>query len=169
MFRIAVYTCILIFSAKVHAFRANIGFWQMPTSSCPAISPWNSKVGNWLTTNTHSYSNQTWTTFSNALPGNISQARVAVVGDYIYLYGGHNGSSDGQTNAIHRAPKSDPSTWTKLTPTLPSKLWQSHIAIIGDYIYLFGGRTGQSNSSTTNAIYRAPISDPTSWTTTGAT
>lgn len=164
----AVFACVFIACPEAYAFRANFAFWLSSAGSCQFVNPWNTTGINWITSNAHTYSNPTWTTYSNALPGNVSSAKAAVIGEYVYLFGGHNGSSNGQLNSIHRAPKSNPTSWTKLGQTLPSTLSVSHLAIIGDYVYLFGGRTAQSNDSTTNRIYRAPLSDPTSWTDTGA-
>ena len=167
---LAIVIFILLLFPQAYAFRANFAFWVgKTTSSCESLPSWLSTGPNWITSGTHKYDNSTWTTYSNGLPSNVSMGQVAVIGDYVYLYGGFSGSANGETNAIHRAPVSNPTSMTKLSPTLPAKIWRSHLAVIGDYIYLFGGRTATANSSTTNAIYRAPVSDPTSWTTTGGT
>ena len=55
---------------------------------------------------------------------------------------------------------------TNTGATLPSNLYTSQTAVIGNTIYLFGGYNG---SAVTNVIYSAPVSNPTSWTNTGAT
>ena len=49
-----------------------------------------------------------------------------------------------------------------MSETLPEAFSSSQVAVIGNYVYLLGG-------SYTNVIYRAPVSDPTNWTNTGAT
>ena len=56
--------------------------------------------------------------------------------------------------------------FTNSPNTLPSNLGYSHLAIIGDDIYLFGGWNG---SGSLNVIYKSNIFNSTSWTNTGAT
>ncbi|HEY4510917.1 MAG TPA: hypothetical protein VJG29_00925 [Candidatus Paceibacterota bacterium] len=110
----------------------------------------------------YSLDESSWITTGATLPASLSSAQIAVIGDYIYLFGGESG---GETNVIYRAPVSNPTSWSNTGATLPGVLSQSQSAIIGDYVYLFGG----SNGSETNVIYRAPVSDPTSWSDTGST
>jgi len=161
----AVFACVFIACPEAYAFRANFAFWLSSAGSCQFVNPWNTTGINWITSNAHTYSNPTWTTYSNALPGNVSSAKAAVIGEYVYLFGGHNGSSNGQLNSIHRAPVSNPTSWSNTGKTLPANLYSAQLAVIGKYLYLFGGSSG----SYVNTIYRAPLSDPTSWTNAGST
>ncbi|MFA5926334.1 MAG: LamG-like jellyroll fold domain-containing protein, partial [Parcubacteria group bacterium] len=105
-----------------------------------------------------------WVDTGATLPGVLAHSQTAVIGDYVYLFGGTNASA--ATNVIYRAPVSNPTSWTNTGATLPGNLQQSQVAVIGDYVYLFGG---VSASAITNVIYRAPVSDPTSWSNTGST
>ncbi len=101
-----------------------------------------------------------WAT-AGYMPSSLSQFSSAVVGDYIYFFGGYNGST--ASSKIFRAPVSNPLNVVDLDVNLPTILYYSNLAIIGDYIYLFGGYS----STYANVIYRAPVSDPTAWTNTG--
>jgi hypothetical protein len=103
-----------------------------------------------------------WITETGTLPGALRFSQVAVIGDYVYLFGGYGTTA---TNIIYRAPTSDPTAWVNTGSTLPTNLYASQVAVIGDYVYLFGG----NNGTVSNVIYRAPVSNPTSWTNTGST
>jgi len=109
----------------------------------------------------------TWTNTGKTLPAATSYASLVRVGDMLYMYGGRLNNTTAATNVIWSAPVSDPTTWTNVTQTtgkvLPSNLSFSQAAVIGDSIYLFGGRNTPTTS--TNAIYQASTSDPTTWTT----
>src|SRR3989344_1758413 len=59
------------------------------------------------------------------------------------------------------------SSWVDTGADLPGVLGGSNIATVGDYVYLFGGKTSTTGFS--NAIYRAPVTSPTAWVNTGAT
>ncbi|MBP9763268.1 MAG: tail fiber domain-containing protein [Candidatus Pacebacteria bacterium] len=159
-------------------FNVNGTLFNLPTSQGGAgYVLQNDGSGNlsWVATSTlgisapgsDSYSNvlsNVWMNSAKTLPPAVlGYHQTAVIGDYVYTFGGYNGS---WTNAIYRAPVSDPNTWTNTGSTLPGVLGISQIAVIGDYVYLFGGYTG---SAYTNVIYRAPVSNPTSWTNTGST
>jgi len=103
-----------------------------------------------------------------SLPYNLADSQVAIIGDFVYLFGGDNGGTMAHNppppvsnNIIYKAPITDPSAWVNTNATLPSDLTSSQTAVIGDYVYLFGG-------SGTNKIYRAPITNPTAWVDTGA-
>jgi hypothetical protein len=61
----------------------------------------------------------------------------------------------------------DPSGWADTIATLPGFLYASQLAVIGNYVYLFGGADGSFNN--TNVIYRARVSDPKSWADIGFT
>jgi hypothetical protein len=101
-----------------------------------------------------------WVDTGSTLPDSMNWSQVAVIGDYVYIFGSSAGSK------IYRAPVSDPRSWVDTGSTLPEAVWASQLSVIGDYIYLFGGRVGVS--STTNKIYRAPVSNPLNWAETGS-
>ncbi|MBI5742475.1 MAG: tail fiber domain-containing protein, partial [Candidatus Niyogibacteria bacterium] len=103
------------------------------------------------------------TNTGSTLPGILGRSQTAVIGDYVYLFGGNNTA---YTNVIYRAPVSNPTSWSDTGSTIPGNLGNSQTAVIGDYVYLFGGYNG---TAYTNVIYRAPVSNPTSWTNTGST
>ncbi len=111
-----------------------------------------------------------WTTGS--LPGTISGSQTAVIGSYVYLFGGFYSVSGGYDSRIFRAPISDPNSWTDMSLTangskrLPGALGFSHLAIVGSTVYLFGGYNGTNGWR--NVIYSAPVSDPLTWSDTGA-
>jgi len=94
------------------------------------------------------------------LPHNIYDSQLAIIGDYVYLFGGNIHAN------IYRAPTSNPTRWEDTLHYLPSPLYGSQLAIIGSNIYLFGGNNGQGAK---NVIYSAPVSDPLNWTDTGST
>ena len=97
----------------------------------------------------------TWMDTGKTFPVNGSPSQIAVIGSYIYLFGYYS-------NAIYRAPVSDPTTWSVVSgKTLPAAIGDSQLAVIGNYVYLFGSFVSGGGSS--NAIYRAPVSDPTTW------
>ncbi|MGH7156500.1 MAG: Kelch repeat-containing protein [Candidatus Saccharimonadales bacterium] len=111
-----------------------------------------------------------WSTSGSTLPGPLAESQLAVIGNYIYLFGGFNSSwGSGWSNVIYRAPVSSPTTWTNMSLpangsyTIPALLAGSQLAVIGNYVYLFGGAI---SGSLTNEIFRAPISNPLSWGTT---
>lgn len=108
----------------------------------------------------------TWTNTTKTLPSNVAYSQVAVIGNYVYLFGGYLGGTNGQS-IIYRASISDPMTWTNTGSTLPGMLGLSQLAIIDNYVYLFGGFVN-GGSSYSSVIYRAAVSDPTTWTNTGS-
>jgi len=95
-----------------------------------------------------------WVDTGAVLPVNLHASQIATVGDYIYLLGGYSGDAEDATNAVHRAPISNPTAWVNTNAPLPGKLSHSQTAIIGDYVYLFGGWDG---ALYTNVIHRALI------------
>ena len=99
-----------------------------------------------------------FTNSPNALPGNLHVSQLAIIGDDIYLFGGHNGSAS--LNIIYKSNISNPTSWTNTGSTLPGILSSSQLAIIGDDIYLFGGNNG---SASINIIYKSNISNPIIW------
>ena len=86
-------------------------------------------------------------------------SQAAVIGNYVYLFGGYNGSA---TATIQRAPISSPTTWSNYS-TIPAGLYASQLAVIGNYVYLFGGDDGSGVGS--RVIYRASTANLASWTT----
>jgi len=103
------------------------------------------------------------TSWSSA--GTLSEIKAfatqAIIGDYIYIFGGFNGSA--YVDTIIKAPISDPTSWSS-AGTLSEIKSDATQAIIGDYIYIFGGR---NSSAYVDTIIKAPISDPTSWSSAG--
>lgn len=55
----------------------------------------------------------------------------------------------------------DPLKWETTKRVLPKSVPQSHLSIIGDYVYLFGGQI-------TDKIFRANLDNPADWADTGA-
>jgi N-acetylneuraminic acid mutarotase len=104
-----------------------------------------------------------WVDHGPLLPDKIHKQQLAIVDGYIYLYGGEK--KDFAVEYIFRASVDDPLTWTQMPETLPQKLYGSHLAILGNHIYLLGGL--HSLDAPTANIYRAPISNPLSWSIVG--
>lgn len=98
------------------------------------------------------------------LPGSADRGQMVVIGDYIYCFGGYNGTT--AIANIYRASVSDPTTWIDTGSVIPSAIYGSSIAIVDSKIYIFGG---YGASASTNVIYSADISNPTNWTNTGKT
>ncbi|MDB5244169.1 MAG: hypothetical protein JWN18_39, partial [Parcubacteria group bacterium] len=107
-----------------------------------------------------------WVNTGSILPQNTSAAHtVAVINDYIYIFGGYIGGFP--SGSIYRAPVSNPTSWSITSGTgNPGSAYGASLAVLGDYIYEFGGNNG---SGATSAIYRAPVSSPANWVNTGAT
>ena len=108
-----------------------------------------------------------------SLPTGMAQgySNPVIIGDYIYRFGGYNYTTyAGGVASVARAPLSSPTSWTRYPNVLPqaSGMYAHGVAVIGDYVYLFGGYNG---SSYLNTIYRAPLSSdltsPSSWTSGG--
>ena len=106
----------------------------------------------------------TWEDTNASLPLPLNGSQTAVIGDYVYLFGGHNNSVD-----ILRAPISDPTAWVDTGADLPTFIYNSQTVLIGNYVYLFGGSPVSGSNNSTNIILRAPLADPTSWVDTGLT
>lgn len=99
-----------------------------------------------------------WNTTKRVLPQAIAYSHLAVIGDYVYLFGGQ------VTNKIFRATLDNPATWFDTGAVLPTDLYAGQLAIVDDRVYIFGGNDGEA----TDAIYSAPISDPLDWTNHGS-
>ena len=66
-------------------------------------------------------------------------------------------------------PSTSSNTWSAVAgKSTQSTFGYSSTAVIGDKVYRFGGYS-DSPSGASNAIYSAPVSDPTNWTDTGKT
>ncbi|HWB34242.1 MAG TPA: hypothetical protein VG753_02920 [Candidatus Paceibacterota bacterium] len=89
-------------------------------------------------------------------------ANLIILGNDMYLMGGEG-------NYIMTASTSDPTSWAKSAKTTPFNAdYGTNLAVVGDYIYSFGGGY-IGNGKNDQAIYRAPVSDPTNWVNTGKT
>ena len=98
-----------------------------------------------------------WGYAEKVLPTKISYSTIQIIGDYIYMIGGYVDSA--YSDNIFKAPISDPTTWSDINATMPNAVARATSQIIGDYIYTFGGLTTDASSK----IYRAHVSDLTSW------
>ena len=103
-----------------------------------------------------------WSDTGSDLPGALAYSQVAIIGNYIYLFGGQSGGS--AVNYIYRAATSNPTNWSYVS-NLPTALSNPQVAVIGNYVYLFGGFT---TTDVTNHVYRASVSDPLTWTDMGS-
>ena len=99
-----------------------------------------------------------WFTTRKVLPQAVYDGQLAIIGDYVYIFGGKS------SRRILRAKISNPTDWVDTGATLPSNLSGSQLAIIGQNIYLFGGQ----NTQTLDTIYSANISNPLAWTNHGS-
>lgn len=111
-----------------------------------------------------------WVNTGALLPMPVDDSALAIVGDYVYLFGGHSyydaaNNLSRPLDTILRAPLSNPTNWTDTGAHIPATLANASLAVIGNYIYLFGGF--RNNAAVTNIIYRAPISNPVNWTDSG--
>ena len=107
--------------------------------------------------------NESWVDAGATIPGALSHSQSAVIGEYIYLFGGIiSGTS---TSQIYRASLNNPTSWVDTGAVLPATLNSSQAVIIGEYVYLFGGVAA---GVATASIYRAPVTNPLLWEDTGA-
>ena len=98
----------------------------------------------------------------SVLPGGNSQGSTFIGTDNFIYYVGGRGS--GNTDAIWKAPKSDPTSWTDTGSTLNAPLFAAWSYTVGGKAYLVAGRNGSTDQT---AIYSADLTDLTSWTTEG--
>jgi N-acetylneuraminic acid mutarotase len=98
-----------------------------------------------------------WKSTLRVLPQSLPYSHVAIVDDFVYLFGGQI------TDHIFRASLNKPADWIDTGVTLPTPLYGGQLAIIGDRIYIFGG----NNTEATDEIFSAPTSDPLNWTNHG--
>lgn len=119
----------------------------------------------WKSTSSYALDPAAWVLDTNPMAGALAYSQSAVIGSYVYLFGGYNSATGHYTNVIYRAPTSDPTAWSNTGATLPGSVGAAQLAVVGSYVYLFGG---VNDSAYLNTIYKAPISDPTAWVDTGA-
>nr|CAG4717363.1 unnamed protein product [Naegleria fowleri] len=118
---------------------------------------------------------QEWELVNVTLPIPLASGSIQVIGDFVYIFGGmsrlyyYNETWDeGPTIApiivdtILRAPLSNVVSF-EIVPNkkISTPLHSAYSEIVGDYVYLFGG-SNELHNSTFN-IFRAPLSDPTTW------
>lgn len=99
-----------------------------------------------------------WITTRKVLPQAVYDGQLAIIGEYVYIFGGKS------SNKILRANINNPTDWVDTGATLPSELSGSQLAIINQTIYLFGGQDEQ----TLDTIYSANVSNPLVWTNHGS-
>ena len=108
-----------------------------------------------------------WEVLKTTLPYNVSSGNSILIDDYFYIYGGIIKAADSSvsgyviTNSIMRAPISDPTNWQVIPQKLPIQVYGGNIALIGEYIYIFGGRSQSQEAY--GDILRAPYLTPTIW------
>lgn len=87
------------------------------------------------------------------LPSLISDSSLLVSDGYIYLFGSN------LSNKIYQATTNNPQNWIDTGAILPQALYGSSLAVVGNTIYLFGGK----NSSAIANIFTASLSNPLHW------
>lgn len=84
----------------------------------------------------------------NVLPNlGRREARVAIIGGYIYLMGGDD--AGGATGSIDLAPITDPTNFTRISPGLDQARRNSGLVVLDDEVYYFGGDTGGTSQDDT--------------------
>nr|CAG4708720.1 unnamed protein product [Naegleria fowleri] len=107
-----------------------------------------------------------WTVYNKTLPFPVASGMYALVEDYFYIFGGMTTDNIGNlmpSNKIIRAPLRDILSWEVTTMTLPSSIYAGHTEIIGNNIYIFGGR--KFNQEPNSDILMSPLVNMT-WTNT---
>lgn len=99
-----------------------------------------------------------WSTTKRVLSESTYDSHLAIIGNFVYLFGGKS------TNKIFRASLDNPADWKDTGARLPTALSGAQLAIIDGYVYLFGGNNGEA----TDTIYSATIDDPLTWTNHGS-
>lgn len=100
-----------------------------------------------------------WTNNGSLLPIRLHHSQLAIIGNFIYLFGGN--SSGNAVGNILAAPLFNPLSWVDTGFTLPVPLYGSHLGIADGYVYLFGGLL--SNDTPTANIYSATLTQPLIW------
>ncbi|KAG2387140.1 hypothetical protein C9374_002175 [Naegleria lovaniensis] len=105
-----------------------------------------------------------WEQLKYTLPYPIASGHCVVVDDTIFIYGGiHSTDSKNYsvTNKIIRASITEPRVWTISPDVLPNQVYGGKIAQIGQYLYIFGGRSPSQEAY--SDILRAPYIFPSKW------
>ena len=89
------------------------------------------------------------------LPEARADAAIVVASDGLILIGGTNGTAVQPTVWKSATDKNGKLTAWKAQAPLPAGLSQASAAIVGDFLYVYGGRDA---SGPTNAVYRGTIS-----------
>ncbi|HEY9900567.1 MAG TPA: IPT/TIG domain-containing protein, partial [Pantanalinema sp.] len=94
-------------------------------------------------------------------PSNLVQARAyfasAVIGDYVYCFGGYY---PGLFSSIERAlirPDGSLDPFQTYGVSLPDAIDSQRAIVIGNYVYVAGGATSTSGSGANGLVYYAPI------------
>ena len=98
-------------------------------------------------------------------------AAMFIVGDYLYMVGGTTASTPAVVmQDIYRAKLNDMTRFEFVATLSIGYIYAPAFYQYGDYLYMLGGRVGSSQTGSatfSNKIYRASISDPTTWTQIG--
>jgi hypothetical protein len=110
-----------------------------------------------------------WTLSTETLPFAGWSLPMAVIGSFVYLFGGWNESSS--SDVVYVASISGTGVvgaFASANNPLPVGICATEPYVNADYVYLFGGKVPNSGS---NAIYSAPITNnvPGAWTLSTAT
>lgn len=92
-----------------------------------------------------------------ALGTAVRSAHSAIVGNYVYLYGGITTGTT-KITTIQSAPITTPLEWTTSSDVLPSGLAAGQLIKTKNFLYLVGA------DGTTGNVYRAALAAPTTWT-----
>jgi hypothetical protein len=94
-----------------------------------------------------------WEPTFHTLPQEISYSHLAIINDFIYLFGGNF------TNKILRASVNNPVQFEDTGYTLPISIYGGQLAVINDNIYIFGGNDGKPCKK----ILSSSINNPLLW------
>lgn len=110
---------------------------------------------------------------TNSCPYSLSG--ICIAGQYVYAIGGVDGytSLSSVQDSVFRSPIGNElkgNDWVQVGATT-TNLVLPNVAVVGSYMYTFGGLTTISNTSTqsTNLIKRSNVNDPSIWTSLSAT
>jgi len=90
-----------------------------------------------------------------------SHGKHFIYNGYIYVVGGDNYNST-TNSSVYKAPITNPSSWVAIANTLPSGLTRYSLAVIENYVYLFGGATTISSAlpgTSVSTVYRSLLSE----------
>lgn len=107
-----------------------------------------------------------WVNTGTTLPATfVGFSKPVILNDTLYLFGGLKSDGSAWTNNICSVPLASIATaasWNCAAGTMAGAYVLSDVAIIGDYLYRFGGYTPGVGSM--SSVQRAPVSSPLSWT-----